>query len=142
MSEPVQEVSEIIAQEKRIYRFFEISVLLKGANAVLEIVGGFLALLIPPALVQNITAYFTAAELGQDPGDFVATHLRQLAEHYAAGGHTFIALYLLSHGIVKIILVIGLLQNRAWAYPASLIVFGLFVVYQTYLLIHHPTVAM
>jgi uncharacterized membrane protein len=133
---------ETQAAERRIYRFFEVAILLKGANAVLEIVGGVLALLISPSFVQSITTYFTAAELGQDPDDFIATHLRSLAEQYVAGGHVFIALYLLSHGIVKIILVIGLLKNKMWAYPASLVIFGCFTIYQAYLFSHHPTVAM
>jgi uncharacterized membrane protein len=30
------------------------------------------------------------------------------------------------------LLVIGLLQNKLWAYPASLIALGLFVLYQLY----------
>ncbi len=131
------------AEERRIYRFFEISILLKGANAVLEIVGGLLVLVIPPEFVQNIAAYFTSEELGQDTNDFVATHLLQLANLYASGNHQlFVALYLLSHGIVKIILVIGLLKNKLWAYPSALIVFGLFILYQLYLLSHKLSLAM
>ncbi len=38
--------------------------------------------------------------------------------------------YLLNHGIVKRLLVIGLLHNKLWSYPASL-VFG-FIIYQLY----------
>jgi len=38
----------------------------------------------------------------------------------------------LSHGIVKLALVAGLLANRLWAYPASLAVMSLFIVYQLY----------
>jgi uncharacterized membrane protein len=33
---------------------------------------------------------------------------------------------------VKLILVAGLLRNRPWAYPASLVVLGLFIAYQLY----------
>ncbi|HEX8947280.1 MAG TPA: DUF2127 domain-containing protein [Candidatus Paceibacterota bacterium] len=119
-------------RERRIYRFFEVSVVLKGIDAALEIVGGVLALLVPPAFVENLALYFTRAELGEDSHDFIATHLVQLAHHYAAGGELFAALYLLTHGVVKIFLVAGLLRDKLWAYPTSLVVFGLFVAYQVY----------
>ena len=34
--------------------------------------------------------------------------------------------------MVKLALVIGLLKGKLWSYPASLIVLGLFIVYQLY----------
>ncbi|MFD2029898.1 DUF2127 domain-containing protein [Ancylobacter dichloromethanicus] len=40
---------------------------------------------------------------------------------------------MLSHGAVKkFFLVVGLLRGKLWSYPASLIVLGLFIVYQLY----------
>ncbi len=130
-------------QEKRIYRFFEISILLKGANAVLETVGGALVLVISPEFIQNVATYFTAEELGQDPNDFIASHILQWANVYVTGNHQlFVALYLLSHGIVKLVLVVGLLRNRLWAYPAALIVFGLFALYQVYLYTFNHSLAV
>jgi len=48
------------------------------------------------------------------------------------GTQHFYAFYLLSHGIIKAALVIGLLRNKLWAYPASLVVLGIFIVYQLY----------
>jgi len=110
---------------------------------VLEIVGGLLVFIISPALVQNVAAYFTAEELGQDPHDFIAASVLHWANVYATGPHQlFIALYLLVHGIVKAGLVIGLLRGRLWAYPASLIIFGLLIVYQLYLFILGQSLAV
>ncbi|MBI3677968.1 MAG: DUF2127 domain-containing protein [Proteobacteria bacterium] len=119
--------------ERTTYELFRISVLLKGANALLEIVGGALALLIPPSAITALASYLTQGELTEDPNDFIATHLLAWANSFAVRGHLFAGLYLLSHGIVKSVLVVGLLRNRLWAYPASLVVFGLFVLYQMYL---------
>jgi uncharacterized membrane protein len=42
------------------------------------------------------------------------------------------AFYLLSHTIVKLALVVGLLRNQLWSYPASLAVLTLFIIYQIY----------
>ncbi len=126
--------------ERTITELFRISILLKGANALLEIVGGTLALLIPPSVVTAVASYLTQGELGEDPHDFFATHLLQWTQHFWVGGALFAALHLLSHGIVKFALVVGLWRNKLWAYPASLVVFGLFILYQVYLfeLNHSP----
>jgi len=48
------------------------------------------------------------------------------------GSKNFYAFYLLSHGLIKMFLVIGLLRNKLWSYPASLVVMGLFIIYQLY----------
>jgi uncharacterized membrane protein len=74
----------------------------------------------------------TQEELVEDPKDFVATHLLGWAQNLSVNAKAFYAFYLLSHGAVKILLVMGLLRNKLWSYPASLIVLGLFIVYQLY----------
>jgi uncharacterized membrane protein len=38
----------------------------------------------------------------------------------------------LSHGLIKIFLVVGLLKEMLWSYPASLVVLAAFIVYQVY----------
>lgn len=78
---------------------------------------------------------------GISPGGFfsagtarsaVATHLLSWAQHFSVETKAFYAFYLVSHGVVKLFLVIGLLRNKLWAYPASLVVLGLFIAYQLY----------
>jgi uncharacterized membrane protein len=59
-------------------------------------------------------------------------HLLVLAQNFSVSSQHFYAFYLLSHGVVKIFLVIGLLKNKLWSYPASLAVMSLFIVYQLY----------
>jgi uncharacterized membrane protein len=46
-------------------------------------------------------------------------------------------LYFFSHGFVKLFLVWGLLTNRLWAYPASIIFLTAFSIYQIYDLFFH-----
>jgi uncharacterized membrane protein len=55
-----------------------------------------------------------------------------MAQDFSVESKHFYAFYLLSHGLVKLLLVIGLLRGKFWSYPASLIVLGLFIVYQLY----------
>jgi len=118
--------------ERRIHQLFEVGIVLKGAHAAIECLGGLLLAFIHSATIVRLVNALTQEELVEDPHDFVATHLLEFAKTFSAGTQHFYAFYLLSHGIVKLFLVAGLLQNRLWAYPASLVVLGLFIVYQLY----------
>jgi len=118
--------------EHQIRQLFVVSVLLKGAHAVLEIVSGAALALISTTAIANLANTLTQDELVEDPNDFIATHLLAWGQGFSVATKDFYALYLLSHGVVKLLLAVGLLGNNVWAYPASLIMFGLFVVYQLY----------
>jgi uncharacterized membrane protein len=60
-----------------------------------------------------------------DPNDRIASYFPLSEKH-------FFAFYLLSHGLIKSVLVVGLLREKLWAYPASFAVFGAFIAYQLY----------
>ena len=121
-------------QEKNMHQQFVVGVWLKALNALLEIIGG--TLLLFTGAVTTFITYMARNELIEDPGDVVANtvqhHLPYLSQH----SQLFTAIYLLSHGIIKIFLVAGLLGRRLWAYPSAIIVFVLFIVYQLYHYIH------
>ncbi len=118
--------------ERRIHRIFQVSVILKGLHAVIECVGGIALYLISTSTIAHWANLVTQEELAEDPRDFVATHLLGAAQHLSVGTETFYAFYLLSHGLVKVLLVVGLLKEKLWAYPASLVVLAAFIAYQGY----------
>jgi uncharacterized membrane protein len=118
--------------ERRIHQIFEISVLLKGAHALIECIGGLVLAVVSTSAIARLVNALTQDELIEDPNDFVAVHLLSLAQNFTVATQHFYAFYLLSHGVIKVFLVIGLLRNKLWAYPVSLVVLGLFIVYQLY----------
>jgi uncharacterized membrane protein len=117
-------------KEHRIRQIFEIGMLLKGLHGIIECVGGLALALVSLQAVTHIATLLTQNELAEDPHDFLASHLMQWAQHFSGGSKTFFALYLLSHGFTKIVLVAALLRGMLWAYPASLAVLGFFILYQ------------
>lgn len=131
----------VAMRENRIHQVFEVGVILKGLNALLEFVLGVLFLFVNVSTIVNV---FVAHELVEDPTDFLATHLLSLAGGITPSAQLFSALYLLSHGLVKGVLVAGLLRGKLWAYPASLAVFGLFILYQVikFLSTHSPALVL
>jgi uncharacterized membrane protein len=119
-------------QEKRIHQVFVVSVLLKGLHALIEIAGGLALYLVSTDTIVRTINRWSYDELIDDRHDWIANHLLDFARSFSVAEHNFYAFYLLSHGLVKSILVIGLLREKLWAYPASFAVFGAFIAYQLY----------
>jgi uncharacterized membrane protein len=118
--------------ERNIHKVFEISVWLKGAHALIESIAGFALYLVSTATIISWVNFLTQEELIHDPNDFIATHLHDFAQTFSVSTQAFYAFYLLSHGLIKILLVVGLLRGKLWSYPASLVALALFIVYQLY----------
>jgi uncharacterized membrane protein len=113
-------------------RTFEVGILLKGLDGVLELVGGALLLVVSPATINRITGALTQHELSEDPHDVVATHVLRISHGLTGSAVGFAAAYLLLHGIVKVALVLALLRNKLWAYPWMIAFLVAFIVYQLY----------
>jgi uncharacterized membrane protein len=121
---------------------YEIGIIIKGIDGLLELIGGALVLALNPVQVGSIAHFLTEHELQQDPHDFIATHILRLSQHLQQGHNYFAAAFLLTHGLVKVVLVTCLLLNKLWAYPWALGALGLFLVYQVYQLATAPTFSM
>lgn len=114
-------------KEKNIFEIFEIAIILKGVGATLEVVLGVLLLF--TNVVNNVVVALLQNELIEDPNDYLATHFSSYA-NMSHATQIYGGLYLLTHGLVKIVLVWGLLRNKLWAYPASIAVLSLFISYE------------
>ena len=119
-------------REKRIHQIFVFSVLFKGVHAIVEIIGGIALYLVSTETILRSINRWSYDELIEDRHDWIANHLLEFSGNFSIAEHDFYAFYLLSHGIIKTILVIGLLREKLWAYPASFAVFGAFIAYQLY----------
>jgi uncharacterized membrane protein len=104
--------------EKTIHRIFVISVAAKGLHALIEIAGG-------------VALYLFSSDTIGRWVDHIDPH-EWLARHVDLGEQKFFAFYLLSHGILKGAVVVALLKEKLWAYPAAIALFGAFIAYQLY----------
>jgi uncharacterized membrane protein len=113
-------------------RIFDVSVTLKGIDGLLEVVGGILLLFLSPDKLNAIVQFLTQHELSEDPNDLIATHLVRYAHTFTTSVSLFLAAYLLSHGLVKIFLVVAVLNEKLWAYPLMIAFLLIFIAYQVY----------
>ncbi|MFA6215197.1 MAG: DUF2127 domain-containing protein [Patescibacteria group bacterium] len=115
-----------------LHLIFEGGVIIKGIDGLLETIGGFLLLAISPKLIDFFTAWITLHELVEDPNDLVANWLVNALQTTTISAQIFAAVYLLIHGLAKIILAVSLLKEKVWAYPATVIFLLVFIFYQIY----------
>lgn len=118
--------------EKNIHFVFEVSLIFKAIFASLEILSGVLVYIISPTVLSRFLISLTESDLFDTKPDALVTYLTRTAESISIGSTHFAAFYLLSHGAVKLFLIIGLLRKKLWFYPASMLVFGIFIIYQLY----------
>ncbi len=123
-------------------RAFKVAIALKGIDGALEIIGGLLLLLVPVSKIDAFTRVFTQHELKQDPSDFIANQIMHLAASLTGSATLFAAVYLLVHGVIKVVLVIEVLRGKLRAYPWMIGFLVAFVLYQTYELVIHFTLPL
>lgn len=75
---------------------------------------------------------------GKDPNDFIARHVLQVTAGLQAT-RTFGGVYLLSHGVAKLVMVAGLWRHQRWAYPFALVFLVGFVIYQVFRMTFDPS---
>lgn len=124
-------------------RVYKIGVAVKGVDGLAELVVGIM-LLISPQLVHTVLAGL-ASELGEHHAHvfrFIAEYVARVDTELAASGLTFLIVFLITHGVVKLALVYCLLKEITRAYPISLAILGAFLAYQVYVLIINPTIGM
>lgn len=113
-------------------RTFRVSLILKGLDGVLELIGGILLLLVTPRQIGDLARFLTQHELAQDPNDIVANSLLHMTSSLSGSASLFGAIYLLLHGLVRIVLVWAVLRDKLWAYPWMIAFLLVFIAYQTY----------
>ena len=124
-------MKNFLIKERYLRDFFDIGIILKGIDGLLEVIGGIFLLVIKPGSLNHIASALTQYELVEDPNDKIANYILH-ATNLTEQAKLFGAIFLLSHGVIKIFLIGNLLKNKLWAYPSAIIIFSLFGIYQIY----------
>jgi uncharacterized membrane protein len=109
---------------------FVVAIVLKGLNGILETLLG-LTFLVTNSL-HWVIKHLSEWELIANPHGWLALRLHKFVADFSVKTEHFAAAYLLIHGVIKIILVWGLLKDRRWAFPVSMVLLSAFVGYQIF----------
>jgi uncharacterized membrane protein len=116
--------------QKNIHLGFHIGLIMKGVYDLGEILSGILLIFLTPDRMGKLITIISSGELREDPNDFIMRHLISFSKTFSINTQLTASLYLLSHGLVKILIIILLWKKKLWAYPASCVVFSIFVIIQ------------
>jgi len=115
---------------------FQAGIAIKGFDGVLEVIGGILICFFKPSSLNGLIRFAALHDLPGKADEMIVAHLLHLSQSLAHGGKVFASVYLITHGLAKALLVLGLWMNKLWAYPLTMIVFGVFCVYQMHRYTH------
>jgi uncharacterized membrane protein len=105
---------------------------MKGLDGVLELVGGVILFIVEQSKLQKLIMILTQHELAEDPKDILFNYIVKISRDLSVSAQHFGGFYLLSHGIIKLVLIWSLLKRRLWAYPVMVAFLSLFIIYQLY----------
>lgn len=125
------------SNHKLLDRVFDASIILKGINGALELLGGVALFFVSADQIRHLLSWVSAHALVAHPHSAMAKWIEHLADRVGADATVFAAWYLILHGVIKAVLVWALLRQKLWAYPWMLVALGLFIAYQCYELVVH-----
>lgn len=123
-------------------RTFHAGITLKGIGGVMETIGGVLLWFISPASMSETVQFLFLQEFARNPDGFFTTHVLKESSKLAHMDPTFASLYLISHGVIKVAVVVCLWMNKLWAYPLTILVFAAFCVYQIHRYLHTHAISL
>jgi uncharacterized membrane protein len=129
-------------QDKLERDVFRVSILFKGIYSFFELVLGVILIFVTSSAIYNFVYEIFRHELVEDPTDFIANSLLTAVGNLSSSLKLFIAIYLISHGIIKLALIISLWKEKRWAYPIAMVVFSWFIIYQSYRYLIHPSLVL
>lgn len=116
--------------KRNIHLGFYIGLILKGLYDTGEVLCGFFLIFLTPERMSKLITFISKNELNEDPNDLVMNYLLSFSHVFSISMQHFTSFYLLSHGLVKISLLILLWRKKLWAYPMSCVIFMIFIIIQ------------
>lgn len=98
----------------------------------LRLILGFTLLRLIGTPLSDIFYKVMSHELIEDPTDLLVQTASPLLQHLSFRVTYFIAAYLIFWGIIDILLSINLLKHKKWAFPISIYLIAIFVIYEIY----------
>lgn len=125
--------------EKEYRSLFKISIILKGIIALGEVILGVVFIFVSYDTMRQAVLALFSSELLENPPDFILEYAVRGFHGLTATPQSVWTFIFLSHGIVKLLLIAGLLRNKLWAYPWSAAVFTFFIIYQIWQMMLAPS---
>lgn len=102
---------------------FKIGMIIKGVDSVFEVIGG--VILTTPAKLARYILVLSQHEAFRHH-EALAGRLDRLAESVTVHPHLGQAIYLIVHGLAKLVLIVAIMREKRWGYIGLMAVLSLF----------------
>lgn len=114
------------------YKLAKTIIYAKGIFGIIELIIGIILFFSGPKALNKYTIWLLDFE-PLNHSDKITDYTTQFVVNTILGDmHTLISLYLITHGLVFITVVIALVHKKLWAFPTAGIVLIGFILYQLY----------
>ena len=117
-------------REKYWRDFFVVGIIFKTMTGLAETVSGLVLLVIRPETLAKILMRLSGGGQPQDADDWILFYAYDFLEHLTTGTKIFAGLYILLHGVINLVLALGLIKEKLWAYLVAIGVLVSFMLYQ------------
>jgi uncharacterized membrane protein len=131
-----------LLSEKNYHFLFEVGIIFKAIYSVIEVILGLLFVFFDYETLYRVAIFLTGDELSESRTNPIWGYALHTLREFVATPREFWAFLFISHGVVKIFLVWGLLRDKLWAYPLSAVIFVLFIISQLYQMRYTPSLAL
>jgi uncharacterized membrane protein len=118
-------------------RAFRVSLYIKAFDGTLQLIGGTLLLFVEPQTLGRWMNFLTRHLLSENPNNVVAHWLHHQADTLSLDTTLIVSLYMLSHAVIKLGLVFGLLKEKLWVFPFAFVGFGAILSIEIYRILFH-----
>ena len=115
---------------KKIHAGFHIGLIAKSIFAVSETVSGLVMLTLTPERMTKLVRLISMEELKEDPTDLMMNYLVTMSHTFSLSTQQFTTFYLISHGSVKLLMIVLLWKKKRIAYPISCVMLLIFIALQ------------
>ncbi len=122
------------------HRAYLAAITIKGLDGAIELLlGGIVAILGAQRFSAMLIAW-SAPEIAGNPESHAMRFIRHSAAGLAHASTTFVIIYLLAHGVLKLGIAINLLREKSWIFPVAVVILVGFIAFMGYRLTHHWSV--
>ncbi|MBI5798174.1 DUF2127 domain-containing protein [Candidatus Woesearchaeota archaeon] len=127
--------------KKVLHQIFHISIFIKAVDGLIEIIAGLVLLLFNTDFLTPLAERIFKEELIENPSDFLANITLQSTQLSPAAQH-FAVVYLLTHGILKIGIVLGVWHKRKETYQFAAAFLAILIIIQTIRIINTHSIIL
>lgn len=115
---------------------------IKGISCMTEVlIGVFLAMPISK-IIRIHLINFLRHELVEYSNDKLLTMLYKVVTGYSMDMNKFMIVYMITHGLAKLLIVYLLYKKKVWAYPLAILILLGFAAYQMYKYVHLHSITL